>query len=83
MEQQLQLGQRVQMKPDIEKYGGLFGEIIHREWIEADTVFRRENPEGRPGQGRLSLVVQLEDPSPDLEPIILCYEDQVSLAPSR
>jgi len=91
MNHQLSLGQRVQLKADIQKYGGLFGEIIHREWVTGDKVYRRERPEARTGpstglragQGRLALVIQLEDPPPDLEPVILCYEEHVSPASAR
>ena len=75
---QLSIGQRVQLRESEEKYGGLFGHIIHRDWVTGNVVYRREHPEARPGQGRLALVVQLEDPLPGMEPVILCYEEQVS-----
>ena len=74
---QLSIGQRVQLRESEEKYGGLFGHVIHREWVGDKAAYRREHPEARPGQGRLALVVQLEDPPPGMEPVILCYEEQV------
>ena len=82
MGRQLSLGQRVRLRDAVEKYGGLFGEIIHREWVTGVTVYRREHPEAGVGQGILALVVQLEGPPPGLEPVILCYEEQVSPDPT-
>ena len=78
MDKRLALGQRVQIRPGVEKYGGLFGEIIHRQRVAAGTVYHREHLRTRADQGQLALVVQLENPSPDLEPVILCYEEHIS-----
>lgn len=75
------LGQRVQIRRDVERYGGLFGEIIHREWVTGEVRYRRRHPLSRPDPGRLALVVNLEDPPAGLEPVILCYEDQLRAAP--
>ena len=68
----------MQLREGVEKYGGLFGKIIHREWATGSTVYRREHPVATAGRGRLALVVQLENPPLGLEPVILCYEEQVS-----
>ena len=77
----LRTGQRVRVREDVERYGGLFGEIIHREPATGDVTYmpRRPRP-GRPN-GRLVLVVGLENPSPGLEPVILCYEEQLLAVP--
>ena len=77
MGHELPTGQKVRIREGVAKYGGLAGEIIHREWIKEDQVYRRENPEGRAGEGRLALVVRLENPTPGLEPVILCYSEDV------
>ena len=82
MTQQLSLGQRVRLRGDVEKYRGLFGRIIHREWVTGGAVYHREHPEVRAGRGRLALVVELEDPPPGFEPVVMCYEEQVSQAPA-
>jgi hypothetical protein len=76
-----QAGQRVRVREDVEKYGGLFGEIIHRTAVTEDVTYEPRRPRsGRPA-ARLALVVSLEDPAPGLEPVILCYEEQVAAAP--
>ena len=79
MDQKLIIGRRVLLRQGLGKYAGLHGEIIHREWIAGPSVYRRESPMGRPGLGRLALVVQLEGPPVGLEPLIHCYADQVDL----
>ena len=63
---------------DVEKYGGLFGQIIHLQWVTGSAVYHREGPEARVGQGQVALVVELEDPPPGLESVILCYEGHIS-----
>ena len=82
MKYHLQLGQRVYVREDVETYGGLAGRVIHQGQVADGAAYRREHPAMRSSQGRLALVVELvvelEDPPPGLEPVILCYEDQVS-----
>ena len=78
MSQQLAIGQRVRVREGVERYGGLFGRIIHRQWVTGSVVYHREEPEAGVGRGQLALVVELEDPPPGLEPVILCYEEHVS-----
>ena len=68
----------MRIREDAERYGGLLGEIIHRERISGSPVYRREHPDIKAGEGRLALVVELVDPPPGFEPVILCYEDQIS-----
>ena len=82
MSQPLEPGQKVQIEPGVEKYGGLFGEIIHREWVTGDVTYNRR-PLSKPPGGRLALVVSLDAPGPGLEPVILCYEEQLRPAPPR
>ncbi len=79
MSQQPALGQRVRIREGVEKYGGLCGQIIHRQWVTGSGVYHREGPGVRAGQGQLALVIALEDPPPGLEPVILCYEEHISL----
>ena len=78
----LSVGQRVRVREDAEKYGGLIGVIIRREWVTEHKGHRREHPEARQVDGRLAVIVQLEDPPAGFEPVILCYEEQVALASS-
>ena len=83
MSQQPALEQRVRIRESVEKYGGLYGQIIHRQWVTGSVVYHREGPTVSTGQGQLALVVALEDPPPDLEPVILCYEEHISLIPDE
>ena len=83
MSQQPASGQRVRIKEDVEKYGGLCGQIIHLQWVTGSVAYHRENPRVRPEQGQLALVVALENPPPDLEPVILCYEEHISPIPDE
>lgn len=83
MSQQPALGQRVRIREGVEKYGGLSGQIIHRQWVTGSVAYHREGPTVRGGQGQLALVVALEDPPPDLEPVILCYEEHISRIPDE
>ncbi len=77
----LSVGQRVRISEGAEKYGGLCGVIIHREWITEQNEHRREHPEARRAEGRLAVIVELESPPAGFEPVILCYEEQVVPAP--
>ena len=77
------MGRRVRLREDVEKYGGLLGEIIHREWVTENVTYSRRHPlSPRPG-GRLALVVSLEHAPPGLEPVILCYEEHLLAAPPQ
>ena len=83
MSQQPASGQRVRIREGVEKYGGLCGRVIHRQWVTGSVVYHRESPEAKVGQGQIALVVELEDPSPGLEPVILCYEEHVARIPDE
>ena len=76
--QKLSPGRQVPISESVEKYGGFFGEIVYREWYSDTPAYRREHPDLRARQGRLMLVVELENSPPGLEPVILCYQEQVS-----
>ena len=78
MQRRLPVGQRVRLKDDVPKCGGLSGEVIHLEWVTEEAAYRREHPYARRTPGRPALVVQLDNPPPNLEPVIMCYEEQVS-----
>ena len=78
MSQELTPGQQVRISESVEKYGGLIGEIIYVEAAAGKGAFRREFPNSDEATARDAFVVLLENPSPGLEPVILCYEDQTS-----
>ena len=77
----LRRGHRVRVREGVDKYGGLFGEVIHGEPVTGDAAYASRRPLARGPAGRLALVVSLEDPGPGLEPVILCYEDQLVAVP--
>ena len=76
---QLSLGQNVRIREGVEKYRGLFGRIIHRQRVTGSAAYHREPTHSKLVQGRLAVVVQLKDPPAGVEPVILCYEEQVTL----
>ena len=78
MDEGLPVGQRVLVRKGVEKYGGLPGRVIHREWVTGERVYQRVHRHAKTGQGRLAVVVELEDPPSGFEPVILCYEEHLS-----
>ena len=73
----LRRGQRVRVREGVDRYGGMFGTIIHREPATGDAAYASRRPLTGSPAGGLVLVVSLEDPGPGLEPVILCYEEQL------